>query len=85
MLRHFAATREDITTRSSRSEVRKACIYLIKKHSSATNLEIAERFGPLTYSAVAKISESISKQLAVDKGLRERLKGFESTISNFKG
>ena len=80
---HFGVTREEITN-GRRSQSRKTCIYLIKKHTCATNPEIAESFGTLTYSAVAKICGSVSKQLAVDKKLGEEIKRMEVTFSFFK-
>ena len=81
---HFGATREDIATRNRRSEARKACVYLIKKHTCATNREIVESFGTLTYSAVAKINESVSKQMATDRGLRGQIERLEAKYSYFK-
>ncbi len=80
---HFGAAREEITY-SRRSQSRKTCIYLIKKHTSAKNREIAESFGTLTYSAVAKINGSMMKQLAADKELREEIKRLEANFSFFK-
>ncbi|MHC1727269.1 MAG: hypothetical protein AB9866_14895 [Syntrophobacteraceae bacterium] len=70
--------------RSSRGESRKTCIYLIKQHTCATNKEIAESFGTLSYSAVAKISQSVSKKMGVDKELRERVKRLQAKYSLFK-
>ncbi|SPF44949.1 hypothetical protein SBDP1_520004 [Syntrophobacter sp. SbD1] len=80
---YFRVTLEEIA-HSRRGQSRKACIYLIKKHTCATNREIAESFGTLTYSAVAKINGSVSKQLAVDKGFREEIKRLEVKYSYFK-
>ncbi len=80
---HFCVTREEII-RSRRSQFRKACIYLIKKHTCATNREIAELFGTLSNSAVAKISQSISERLVSDSELRERVKSFQVKYSLFK-
>lgn len=80
---YFEVTREEIL-RNKRSEARKACIYLMKKHTCATNREIAELFGTLTYSAVAKISQNISKQLGIDKELKECIKGLQLKYSLFK-
>ena len=78
---HFGVTREDITARSRRSESRKACIHLIKKHTCATNRDIAELFGTLTHSAVAKINESLLKKLLLDKELRKHIKRLEAKYS----
>ena len=79
----YHVTWEEIT-QSRRSRSRKACIYLIKKHTCATNRETAESFGTLSYSAVAKISGNVSKQLAVDKELREEIKRLQVNFSFFK-
>jgi hypothetical protein len=80
---YFEVAREEIM-RNKRSEARKACIYLMKKHTRATNWEIAKLFGTLSYSAVAKISQNITLQLGVDKSLRERIKGLQVKYSFFK-
>lgn len=80
---YFEVAREEIM-RNKRSDARKACIYLMKKHTCATNREIAELFGTLSYSAVAKISQNISQQLRVDKSLQERIKGWQVKNSIFK-
>jgi hypothetical protein len=80
--RSFGITREDMIC-SRRGESRKTCIYLIKKHTSAKNREIAQLFGTLSYSAVAKINQSVSKQLAGDKELQERIRRLEVEYSLF--
>jgi REP element-mobilizing transposase RayT len=80
---HYGLTREEIMC-SRRSESRKACVYLIKRHTCATNREVAELFGTLSYSAVAKISQSVSKQLVVDNELGEQIKRLQAKYSLFK-
>jgi REP element-mobilizing transposase RayT len=80
---HFEVAR-DVIMRNKRSEARKTCIYLMKKHTCATNREIAELFGTLSYSAVAKISQNISQQLGLDKSLQGRIKGLQVKYSLFK-
>jgi chromosomal replication initiation ATPase DnaA len=81
---HFGVAREEIT-QNRRSEARKACVYLIKRHTCASNREIGQLFGSLTYSAVAKIAATVSKRLESDKYLREQIKGLEAKYSFFKG
>ena len=81
---HFDVTREE-ARKIRRSDSRKVCIHLIKKHTSVTNREIAQMFGTLSSSAVAKINESVSKRLAVDKELRKQIKRLEAKYSFFKG
>jgi putative transposase len=73
---HFGVSREEMVL-NKRDEVRKTCIYLMKKHTCATNREISGFFGGLSDSAVAKITQKVSKQLEADKGLKERLKTFQ--------
>jgi putative transposase len=80
---YFGIAKEEIM-RNKRNEARKVCVYLIKKHTCATNREIAELFGTLSYSAVAKISQNISKQLGIDKELNGRIKGLQVVNSLFK-
>ncbi len=80
---YFEISREEIM-RSKRSEARKACVYLMKKHTCATNPEIAELFGTLSYSAVAKISQNITQQLERDKSLQKRIKVLQCKYSLFK-
>jgi putative transposase len=80
---YFEVAREEIL-RNKRSDARKACVYLMKKHTCATNREIAELFGALSYSAVAKINQNITKQLAMDKVLQKRIKGLQDKYSLFK-
>jgi putative transposase len=82
--RHYRVNRDDLG-KNRRSEARNACIYLLKKYTSATNSEIGESFGNLTYSAVAKISQSFAKRLEEDRELRGRVKEIIADISSFKG
>ena len=63
---------------------RKTCEYLIKKHTSATNRQIADIFGNLSYSAVAKIDRSVSSRLATDKDLRGLIERIQVEYSLFK-
>lgn len=71
--------------KSNRSEARNAGIYLLKKYSGATNARIGELFGSISYSAVAKVCQSFTKNLSVDKELQGRLKKLEGLVSTFKG
>jgi len=57
----------------------------LKKYTGATNAQIGELFGGITYSAVAKILVSFSKQMADDKELQGRIKNLLGRISILKG
>lgn len=81
---HYGITWEEIKG-SKRNEARKACIYLLKKYTGASNREIGEQFGKMTYSAVAKTCQSFAQQMERDKGLSERIKEILTKNSNFKG
>ena len=54
VLRHYRISLEEIAG-NKRSEARNACIYLLKRHTAASNGEIGEIFRKLTYSAIAKL------------------------------
>ena len=81
--KYFGVTLEELK-KSRRHDSRKICVYLIKKHTSATNREIAELFGNLSYSAVAKIDQSVSSRLAADKDLRLLMERMRGEYSLFK-
>ncbi len=66
-------------------EAKKAAIYLIKKHTGVTNQEIGERFGGLSYSAVAKICRRLEGAMEENRGLRKKIERIERTLSNVKG
>jgi ABC-type uncharacterized transport system ATPase component len=81
---HFGIGREEMM-RSKSGESRRACILLIKKHTSATNPEVAKLFGTLTYSAVAKIYAAASKQMLLDKELQEHVERIQTEYSFSEG
>jgi hypothetical protein len=60
-----------------------ACISA-EKYTGATNAQIGELFGGISYSEVAKIAQSFSKQIVDDKVLRGRIKNLLEHISIFK-
>lgn len=60
---------------------RKLAIYLLKKHSSLTNKEIGEMFGLTHHTAVGKVSQSVERLVAWDRGVARSIK---STISHFR-
>lgn len=70
---------------NKRSEARNAGVYLLKKYTGATNTEIGELFGGISYSAVAKIFQNFSRLMADDKELRGSIKKLLGHISTFKG
>jgi REP element-mobilizing transposase RayT len=79
----FGISRTEITG-NKRSKARNAGIYLMKKYSGASNKDIGEHFGGMSYSAVTKAFQLFSKQLGKDRGLRNQIKGLEKKMSTFK-
>lgn len=66
-------------------ELRKMAIYLIKRHTGATNAEIGEMFGGISYSAVAKIKERFAREMEENKKLRKMAGKIDTELSNVKG
>jgi REP-associated tyrosine transposase len=80
---HYAVGMEEISG-NKRSEARNAGVYLLKKYTGATNTEIGELFGCISYSAVTKITQNFSRLMADDKELRGRVKNLLGNNSAFK-
>ena len=81
--KHYRVSWEEIT-RNKRSEARKAAIYLVKKYTGASNQEIGELFGNVSYSAVAKVCQSFANQMKEDRELQRRIEEFMKNNSTFK-
>lgn len=71
--------------RNKRSEARRLGMYVLKAHTGATNREIGELFGNLSYSAVAKVCKSFEKELSENRMLADRVARFAGKNSTFKG
>jgi len=84
LFKHYGVTLDEVVG-NRRSEARNAGVYLLKKYTGATNAQIGELFGGISYSAVAKIAQSFSKQMVDDKDLRGRIKNLLGQVSIFKG
>jgi len=66
-------------------EPKKAAIYLLKKHTAATNQEIGKLFGGLSYSAVAKVYRRFEEEMERNGGLRKRVERMVKELSHVKG
>lgn len=75
---------EEITG-AERNDVRKKCIYLLKKHTSAANREIGERLGGMGAAAVAKAYQRFEKELTDDAQLRKEMRELQGEMSRVKG
>ena len=67
-----------------RNPFKKISIYLLKRHTSASNPEIGSLF-KLSYSGVAKVYQRLSNQLKEDKKLKREITKIESILSYIKG
>jgi REP element-mobilizing transposase RayT len=68
-----------------RNDVRKKCIYLLKKHTSSGNREIGEILGGMGAATVAKAYQRFVAQLRDDTSLKKELATFERQLSRVKG
>jgi len=76
---------KEAITSGTPSEAKKAAIYLIKKHTGLTDKAIGERFGGLSYSAVAKVCRRLEEKMGIDKGLKKSITKMDRGLSNVKG
>jgi chromosomal replication initiation ATPase DnaA len=81
---HYGLGPEEITN-IKRNDVRKKCIYLMKKHTSAGNREIGEILGGMGAATVAKAYQRFVKELADDVRLKKELRELQRKMSRVKG
>ena len=80
---HFKVTRDEVMRKQG--EYRRMVIYLIKRFTGMTNLQIGELLGGITYSAVTKAYERFCSKLARDSTLRKELESLSKELSKVKG
>lgn len=81
---YFKTSPDEIRERRM-TEVKKIAIYLIKRHTGATNREIGEKMGGLSNMAVAKIYQRFRKDIEADRKLRNTVAKVERKMSSVKG
>jgi chromosomal replication initiation ATPase DnaA len=81
---HYGIAPEEIMS-TARNDVRKKCIFLLKKHTSAGNREIGEIMGGIGPATVAKAFRRFTEKLANNARLKEEIKELEGTMSHVKG
>ena len=81
---HYGLAPEEITN-TERNDVRKKCIYLLKKHTGAGNREIGEILGGMGAATVAKAYQRFVKELADDARLKKELRELQGVMSCVKG
>ena len=81
---HYGITPEEISS-VGQSKVRKMCLYLLKRHTSAANREIGELLGGMGAAAVAKAYQRVTVDLATDPRLKKGLRKLQGEMSRVKG
>ena len=59
--KHFEVSPEDVL--KDKREMRNIAIYFIKKWTSITNGQLADMFGGVSFSAIAKVNERLSAKI----------------------
>lgn len=81
---HYGLLPEELAS-TARNDVRKMCMYLLKKHTSVSNREIGELLGGMGAVAVAKAYQRFAKELADDAQLKKELQELQRKMSHVKG
>lgn len=79
---HFGMSVDEVIRKGS--DLRKICVYLLKKHTDTTNQEISAALGLSSHSSAAKIHERFIKELKCDGGSKEQLEALEVALSLVK-
>lgn len=69
----------------NRNDLKKMCIYLMKKYAAVTNRQIGELLGGMSAFAVAKAYQRMVLDLKTDVSLKKEMSWFESKMSRVKG
>ena len=82
--KHYGISKEEVTI-ASQGEVRKMCVYLMKKHTVATTREIGDLLGNMRYAATAKMYQRFINDLTVNDQLRRETEGLSKKLSHVEG
>ena len=82
--KYLGISREEVTN-ADQGNVRKICVYLLKKHTVATTREVGALLGNMSYAAAAKMYQRFAKDLAADEPLRRVVEGLSKKISLVEG
>ena len=66
---------------NDRKEYRNISIYIMKKYTGMTNVQIGQIFNGLTFSAVAKVYHRMSKAVEENRTLMKEVSNFISALS----
>lgn len=75
----FRIDKEEVL--NDRREYRNVCIYLMKRYTVMTNDQIGQIFNGLSFSAVAKVYQRMSKAVKDNKVVRKRVGKITSDLS----
>jgi len=81
---HYGIAPKELSS-AGQSNVRKICLYLLKKHTSAANREIGEMLGGMGATAVAKAYQRFTDDLVTDPRLKKGLNELQMVMSRVKG
>jgi len=68
----------------SQNHYKKIVVYLLKRHTGASNIEIGDLFD-ISYSGISKMYRRLSDHMEKDKRLRKEITGLEFRLSTVKG
>ncbi|ABQ28074.1 REP-associated tyrosine transposase [Geotalea uraniireducens] len=81
---HYGVTVETVAG-PERNDIRKVCIYLLKKHTAVANSEIGGMLGGMSGFAVAKAHQLLVAGMAKEAALRKEVGRLEANLSRVKG
>ncbi|GBD98178.1 chromosomal replication initiation protein [bacterium BMS3Abin07] len=81
--KQYGITPEEILDDRNR-EARKAAVYLTKKHTEVTNLEIGEQMGGVSYSAVLEVVERMEKEMGENRNMKKGINRMEGNLPQVK-
>jgi hypothetical protein len=79
-----SVTREDLLS-TDRNDLRRMCIYLMKRYAAVTNQQIGDLLGGMSGFAVAKVYQRMVMDLNNDSTLSKETGRVESVMSHVKG
>jgi REP element-mobilizing transposase RayT len=79
---YFKVSKERVT---SSSPYKAYAVYLMRKHTPFSNVEIGKFFGGITYSAVTKIGTRFKERMREDENLKREIEDLEKKLSRVKG
>ena len=76
---------EEEAVRNDKKRYRNISIYIMKKYTEMTNSQIGQNFNELSFSAVSKVYQRVSKDVEGNRAMRKDVDSILSILSQFKG